>query len=293
MLIIDKLKLADRFTETEKEIATYLISLGNEMKGVTTRGVAEKTYSSPATVVRLCKKLDYKGFDDFKAEYMKELEYINRQYGDVNANFPFEKTDPMMNVMNKIAKLHMDTIEDTVELIHHDRLSAAKQLLINSDNIYIYSSGTALNQAESFKEKMMKIGRKVIISTNLNYQLYEASCMEKNNLAIIISYSGETENALKIADICSANENKILGITSIGENSLSKLCDAVLLISTKSSLFDNIADYSIHVSVNLLLDILYSLVFQNKFDQYYEHKEKYTKLLESQRTSTNSLLMKQ
>ena len=47
-----------------------------------------------------------------------------------------------------------------------------------------------LNLAESFKEKMLKIGKNVIISNNLNYQLYEVTCIPKGDLGIIISYSG-------------------------------------------------------------------------------------------------------
>lgn len=137
----------------------------------------------------------------------------------------------------------------------------------------------------------MKIGKRVTISSNLNYQLYEASCMRKEDLAIIISYSGETQSALKVADLCVESAIPILAITSLGENTLSRQVQGVLYISTKENLFQNIADYSIHVSVNLLLDILYSLVFQEEYENNYHHKLRFTRLLEGKRKSTNSLLM--
>lgn len=291
MLIIDKIKKYDRFPDSEQKIADFLISLGEGMEGKSTRWIAEKTFSSPATVIRLCKRLGFSGFDQFKAQYLKELQYIDKQYGKINVNFPFEKSDSMMSISNKIGSLYHDTVDDTLSLLSHDDTARSKRMICEADAIYLYSFGTALNQAESFKEKMMKIGKRVFLSANLNYQLYEASCMKENDLAIIISYSGETENALKIADICKRNQVSILSITSMGENSLSAQSDAILYISSKENLFNNIADYSIHVSVNLILDIMYSLVFQENFDNNYQHKQHYTKLLENKRKSSNSILM--
>lgn len=290
MLIIDKIKKYDSLSDSEQKIAEFLISLGERMEGKSTRWIAEKTFSSPATIIRLCKKLGFSGFDSFKVQYIKELKYIEKQYGKINVNFPFEKNDSMMSVSNKIGSLYRDTIDDTLSLLSHDDTAQAKRMIFDSNAIYLYSFGTALNQAESFKEKMMKIGKRVFLSSNLNYQLYEASCMKENDLAIIISYSGETENALKIADICKQNAVSILSITSVGENSLSTQSDAILYISSKENLLHNIADYSIHVSVNLLLDILYSLVFQENFDSHLQHKQYYTGILENKRKSSNSLL---
>lgn len=291
LLIIDKLNMNDELTETEKNVAIFLISLGPDMAGKSTRWIANQTYTSPTTIVRLCKKIGFSGFEEFKVQYLKEFSYIEQQYGKVNANFPFEKTDSMMNVANKVASLHQDTIEDTLSILMHDDLAKAKKLIIHAKTIYIYSFGTALNQAQSFKEKMMKIGKRVVIASNLNYQLYESSCMMTGDLAIIISYSGETENVLKITDICGEINIPILAITSLGENTLSRQSKGVLYISTKENLFQNIADYSIHVSVSLLLDVLYSLVFQENFDENYQHKLKFTRVLENKRKSTNSLLM--
>lgn len=291
MLIIDKIKKYEEFPDSEKRIAEFLISLGEQMEGKSTRWIAEKTFSSPATVIRLCKRLGFSGFDVFKSQYLKELKYIEKQYGKINVNFPFEKNDSMMSISNKIVSLYHETLDDTLSLLSHDNTARSKRMICDAEAIYLYSFGTALNQAESFKEKMMKIGKRVFLSANLNYQLYEASCMKENDIAIIISYSGETENALKIADICKQNHVSILSITSVGENSLSSQSDAILYISSKENLFNNIADYSIHVSVNLILDIMYSLVFQENFDDHFQHKQYYTRILESKRKSSNSLLM--
>ena len=69
MLIIEKLKLKEKMSDNEESIADFILGLGEELKKYSTRNIADATYTSPATVVRLCKKLGFAGFDDFKKQF--------------------------------------------------------------------------------------------------------------------------------------------------------------------------------------------------------------------------------
>lgn len=280
-------------SDSEESIASFILGLGSELKKYSTRNIAEATYTSPASVVRLCKKLDFKGFDDFKNQFIKEIEYLDQQYGKVDANFPFKNNDTMMGAAYKISQLYDDTIKDSMTLLHHDSLQKALKLLKYSQSIHIYSFGTALNIAESFKERMLKIGKNVIISNNMDYQLYEVNCIPKGDVAILISYSGETEKIIKIGETCQKRKIPIIAITSFGENTLSKMASCRLMMSTKESMFHNIADFSSHLSIHLILDILYGTYFLMNYDQNYEIKLKDTRELENRRSSTNPIIMSQ
>ena len=66
MLIVDKLALQEGLSEGEKTLARYILAHGMEIAKYSTRSLAEVTYTSPPTVLRLCKKLGFTGFDDFK-----------------------------------------------------------------------------------------------------------------------------------------------------------------------------------------------------------------------------------
>ena len=291
MLIVEKLELKEKMSVGEETVADFLMSLGKDVEKYSTRNIAEVTYTSPATVVRLCKKIGFKGFDDFKTQYLKEIDYLDQQYGSVDVNFPFSKNDTIMKMANKMVDLYDETIRDTLSLMKHEVLKNASNLMKHSKAIHIFSSGTTLNQAECFKEKMLKIGKQVIISNNLNYQLYEANCIQQGDIAIIISYSGETKNVVRIAQACKSRGIPIIAITSFGENTLSQIAFCKLIISTKESLFKNIGDFSIHLSVNLILDVLYSSYFLLDYDDNYELKLNTAKILENFRKSSNPIIM--
>lgn len=291
MLIHEKLNLKEGMSETEAGIAGYFLEQGTEIQRYSTRGLAEATYTSLATVIRLCKKLGFKGFDDFKEQYISEIQYLEQQSGTVDANFPFSKDDTFMKTANSITQLYVDTAQDTLSLLKHGMLQRATKLLRYSRKIYIFSAGTAINQAESFREKMLKIGKHVSISNNLNYQLYEAECLSSQDVAIIISYSGETEKTLQVARECKAHSVPIIAITSFGENSLSQFAACKLTMSTKENIYRNLGDFSSHLSMCLLLDILYSSYFLLDYEAHYQKKLEKAMRLENLRKSTNSILM--
>lgn len=290
MLIIEKLKLKEKMSDNEESIADFILGLGKELKKYSTRNIADATYTSPATVVRLCKKLGFAGFDDFKNQFLKEIDYLDRQYGKIDANFPFQKDDTMMNVAYKISQLYEDTIRDSISLLQHDSLQKALNLLKYSQSIHIYSFGTTLNLAESFKEKMLKIGKNVIISNNINYQLYEANCIPKGDIAILISYSGETEKIICVAETCKKRGIPIIVISSFGGNTLSKMASCNLTMSTKESMFYNIGDFSTHLAIHFILNVLYSTYFLLNYEKNFEAKLKETTELESRRSSTNPII---
>jgi len=292
MLLTEKLNQQTNMSSGEKSIAEFILHVGRKLNKYSTRNIADSTYTSPATVIRLCKKMGYSGFEELREQYLKEIDYLEREFGDVDVNFPFQKDDTISMVANKISRLYEETAKDTLSIMQYDMLQKAVILIKYCETLYVFSAGTALNHAEAFKEKMMKIGRNVIISNNLSYQLYEVNCIKKKDCAMIISYSGETEKTIHIANTCKEKGIPVIALTSFGENTLSQLATCKLLISTRESLFHNIGDFSSHISVNLLMDTLYAAFYLQNYDKNYEHKLELVKQMENLRHSTNPFLFK-
>ena len=290
MLLVDLLTKKENFSKSEEIISDYIIYLGENIKEYSARRIAKETYNSPATVLNLCKKVGKSGFQNFKDTYLEELEYLNRQYGMINPNVPFKDGDSIDRVANKLGILYKETIDDTLSLLHHDLFQKAIQILMQSENIHIYSKGTALNIAESFKEKLMKIGKNVYIVSNTNYQRYDVYCIKKQDCAIFISYSGETISIIQMAEVCVQRCIPIIAMTSYGENTLSRMANVCLHISTRENLKHNIANFNSNLSISFILDILYSAYFSMNHKKNFEYKIAVTQKLEGNRHSTNPIL---
>ncbi len=51
-------------SENEESITDFILGWGKDLIKYSTRNIAKSTYTSP--VIRLCKKLGFIGFEDFK-----------------------------------------------------------------------------------------------------------------------------------------------------------------------------------------------------------------------------------
>ncbi|WP_363325284.1 MurR/RpiR family transcriptional regulator [Mammaliicoccus lentus] len=56
-IIIETLQLGESLTSTEKNIAKFILENPLKLKDMSTEELAKATYSSPATIVRLSKKV--------------------------------------------------------------------------------------------------------------------------------------------------------------------------------------------------------------------------------------------
>lgn len=290
MLIKEKLKLKRDFSYNECCVAEYLLNNEQLLKDLSARFIASKTYTSASSVVRLCKKLGYDGFNDFKEDYLKELKYSESNFQSIDPNYPFTHQDRNIVIVNKIGTLYKETIEDTLSLIDNYTLVRATNILQNAKIIYICSSGVQSELASVFRDKMAKIGKTVVIDNKLDDMFYAACYASENCCFIMISYSGETEMLLRVAKKVSEKRIPSIAITSFGKNTLSSLIDCCINLSTREKLITNLGSFSINISTMFLLDILYANCFNLNHENNIENKINYSFEFEKNRDSENPIL---
>lgn len=97
------------FSHSERIIVDYILDKQNEIKDYSTKMIADETYTSPSTLIRISKKLGFQGWNDFKDAYLNEVDYLNKHFQDIDPNFPFTNQDTIMNIASKIANLHAES----------------------------------------------------------------------------------------------------------------------------------------------------------------------------------------
>lgn len=60
---------------------------------MTIKDIAKETYTFTTTIVRLSKKFGYHGFEEFKKEYLKEINYFKSHFEKLDPNIPFSSKD--------------------------------------------------------------------------------------------------------------------------------------------------------------------------------------------------------
>ena len=277
MSIMTQLEFELEFSQSEKQIAKYILNNGDHVLSMSIQELATKTYTSPATIVRLCKKIGLEGYNDFKIKYSAELQYDLHRNDRLDINFPFSKEDSYPLITHKMATLYEEVISDTVKLIDFNELNKIVDLLYHHQIIDIYGAGNSLLAAMSFQHKMMRIGRDVNVKILHGEQVFVSYNSNPQKIALIISYSGETHEMIQIAQTLKEKKTPIIVLTSIGDNHLSHYADYLLHIGSREKIFTKIAPFASQISMDYLLNIIFSCLFQKDYDQNIQTKISYDK----------------
>lgn len=286
MIISNKLESIGSLSKSEEVLAKYILKEKENIQHLSTKDLAQATFTSPSTVVRLSQKLGFSGWNELKEKYIEEIHYLNQHFSNIDPNFPFEPKDSLMSIASKIGHLATETIEDTLTLLKNEELRKATELLAKADTINIYGISNSLLMAYDFKHKMLRINRHVEIMNVPEEQIFVANNSTPKNTAILISYSGESDEVIKIAKVLRDRKTPIISLTSLSENSLKNYADCTLFISTREKLYSKIGSYSTNNSIHLILDILYSCIFKMNYHENLVYKTKIAKSTEERVVSS-------
>ncbi len=277
MSIMTQLEFELNFSSSEKQIARYILNHGEDVLSMSAKQLADLTYTSPATIVRLCRKIGLEGYNDFKIKYSAELQYDQRNEKRIDVNYPFLSNDDSLHIAKNLVSLTNEVISDTYQLIDFDELNTIVDLLYNNQNIDIYGSGNSILAALSFQHKMMRIQRNVNIKTIPGEQIFMSYNSSSDRLALIISYSGETADLIRYAKILKEKKTPIILITSLGDNQLSRMADYVLHLDSREKIFNKIAPFSSQISMEYVLNLIFSCIFLKDYNENIENKIAYDK----------------
>lgn len=287
MLLTEKI-YETHFSYNERDVIKFIEEEKEKIENYSTTYIADKTDTTPSTLVRIAKKLGYSGWNDFKKAYLKEIRYLNSHFNNIDANTPFDEDDSFIHIAHKIGQLHQESVEDTLSLINPDTLQKAVNILLKSKRIHVMAITNLCYAAEELVFKFRRIGVDARTYTD-GHLLPEALMIPNDDCCIFVSYSGQTEPLLDAAKVLHNNNVPMIAITSIGENDLSHLANASLYVSTREKSYKKIGAYTSLESIHLLMDILYSCFFQVHYDENYKHKIKLAQLTESRQISNTIL----
>ena len=86
MGLLSQLEQKQNFTKAEGSIADYILEHSEEVAALSIGELAQRTFSSNAAIIRMCRKLGVAGYKNFRIEFASELEKrrFEGYQGDVN-----------------------------------------------------------------------------------------------------------------------------------------------------------------------------------------------------------------
>lgn len=267
MSLLTDLKHKEQFNASEKAVAQYIITNKEEVLNLSVQALSELTYTSPSTVVRLCRKIGLKGFKDFKIKWSAELQKEYNAISNVDPDFPFTDDDSYGEIQKKILELFTDSLNRTSQLLSPDKLERAVELLLQADKIGVFAYGDTYLPALNFQNKLMKIDRSVHMAALPGENRHLATNFRQDDCAIVISYSGESKNNYYITQLLKQNGATIIVITGSPSSHIASLGDLSLPVAKSESQSVKLSTFSSQTAIDYVLNTLYGCLFVSNYDK--------------------------
>lgn len=215
----------ESFTEGEKRIADYLLNKNDEIIEMSAKEIGDVTNTSAPTVVRFSKKLGFNSLNEMKIKLSisltndknkEEFEYLDR---DLSTK----------SIISGVKQSIHTIIDETVNLINECELDKAIDLLSKAKNIYVFSVGVSNLVGLDLYYKMSRINKRCIAHSDTHLQITSSALMEDGDVAVAISYSGETKEVILCAENAKKNNIPLIVITKASiNNRLEEYSDVTL-----------------------------------------------------------------
>lgn len=199
------------FGELDKEIIAYMLNNPEQIKKLSITELADITFTSKSTVLRLVKKLGFSGYSEFKY-HLKMSALPDKEKGSDN-----------------LVALQAIDISRTLELLEQVEWIEVLEILYNAQVVYAYGTGFSQRRAlDEFSKSLLQLGKKAIVIPNKTELDMTMPMITASDILIIASLSGETERIRDNVLTLSLRKIPTLSITRAGENFLSQHTDFAL-----------------------------------------------------------------
>lgn len=279
MKVILKIKgMLEDLTTTEEKIADYILNNKEEITQLSVKELAQAAGSSPASVVRFSKKIGYQGFQDFKIALIKDLQEAENEaqikvYDDIAVD------DEIGEIMEKLAYDNIKVIKNTINLLSPVELKKAVKAIENANNIYIFGIGASGLVAKDLQYKLMRIKKTVIYYSDTHAQLASAANIESEDLAIAISYSGESLEVYEALKTAKKRGAETIAISKFGKNPLNETAQIKLQVAGSEKNL-RLGAITSRIAQLIAVDILFVVFAKNDFSKISDYLKNTRKSVE-------------
>lgn len=239
-------------TPTERRLAEYLLAHSGEVTRMNAREFGLAGEASSSAVIRFAQKLGFQGFTDLKLELARETAREGRE----DFETVIREHDDMETILRKAERIHLRNTSQTYQMINVETLSAAVKELSSGRPIHLFGVGASGLLAMDFLHKASRIGIPAFYHSDHHTNLATAALLGPEDIALAISYSGETRETVLAAKAARERGARIITITRAGKNALSRLADYPLYILGEEGDL-RVGAMTSRISGLLVLDLLY------------------------------------
>ncbi|MEK3888631.1 MurR/RpiR family transcriptional regulator [Bacillus sp. FSL K6-3431] len=255
-------EMVETLPPSERKIAEYILKHPREAISMTASELGKQSSTSSAAVIRLCKSLDLKGFQELKLRVAGDLQKTQTQgFRDIEPN------ESKYSIIEKMTFNSIQTIRETSELISTDELTKAIEVLQKAKSIHFFGVGASGIIAQDAQQKFLRINKNATAFSDAHMAATIVANAKEEDVVVGISFSGKTFEVAKILELANRHGAKTISLTKYGTSPVSEQADIRLYTSaTREPAFRSGATSS-RIAQLQAIDIIFMCVASKQYEE--------------------------
>ncbi|MBN3523306.1 MurR/RpiR family transcriptional regulator [Paenibacillus apiarius] len=217
-------------TKTEKKIADYVLKDPDSVLYATVTDLAEKADAGETSVLRFCRNLGFKSYQDFKLSLAKDLVTpLKHQESQI------EESDDLSSVAQKMTMENIASLKHTLSLLNMNELQKAVDAILKARRLFFMGVGSSAMTAMDAQYRFMRLGFVGEAVTDPHVMAMNATLMSAQDVVFGISTSGSTKDLVDAVRLAKENNVHFICLTSHAKSPITKFADSILLIRSRET----------------------------------------------------------
>ncbi len=252
-------ELAPSLAEAERRVADFVVREGRAVPALSITELAERCGVSEATVVRVCKRLGLRGYQELRIRLSAELATEQPQIaGEVR------RGDGLEEACRKLFAGMVAALEETLQVLDRSQLERVVERVDSARRVDLYGVGASGVVATDAALKLLRIGVQAQAFTDPHLQATSAALLGRRDVAIGVSHSGSTKDTVEALRVARQAGAFTVAVTQLGPSPITRVADAVLNTVAREPLLREAATSS-RVAAMAVLDSVFAGVLLRRY----------------------------
>ena len=211
----------DSMSATERSVSDYLLSHQGEAMRLSIHQLAERTFASPSTVIRMCQRIGFAGYKDFRQAVTCEVAV--RRLDQERGGGEITRSDSLDEIVGKVTYKNIMALEDTRNMMDVNILGMCVELVKQARTVLLFGMGASLCAARDTYLKFLRLNKSCAFNDDWHAQYLQAKNSGQEDLGLVISDSGETAEVVECMRALRENGTPIIAITGRTSSSVAEL----------------------------------------------------------------------
>ncbi|ETT69761.1 glucokinase [Paenibacillus sp. FSL R7-277] len=235
-------------TKSEQKVARCVLEHPDNLIYLSVTELADFAGTGETTVMRFCRKIGFKGYQDFKLMLAQGLPKRQTQADGEQGAGGGDYADHLYALM-------VGVLQSSLGMLDREQLQQAVDALDQARYVQFFGVGSSGITALDAKNRFLRIGRRVEANSDSHIQSMMAVTMGAGDVAFGISVSGSTLDTNDMLMKAKQNGAKVIAMTNYAKSPIASIADIVLLTAGKESPLEG-GSVGAKVSQLFIIDLL-------------------------------------